>query len=201
MREYKIKEVVTFAKTDTPFGALSNMAPGYGLFVNEINFQSAEILYQICRFPLFPEIQEEILRTQNPMKAKEISRKYIQYSRQDWDTIKFKVMKWCLEVKLLQNFDSFSKELIATGDKAIVEFSKKDAIWGAQLTSDKTTLVGKNALGRLLMGLRNDLKEGRITKDTIVFPPDIPGFLLFGQEIKEVRNDLYFIEDLDEIYA
>ena len=201
IREYQIKNVITFAKTDGHFGALSNMAPGLNLFINEVNIQSSEILYQACRFPLFPEIQEKIIRAQNPMEAKKISRQYIQYSRQDWDMVKFKIMKWILEVKLIQNFDTFSDTLLATHDKTIVEYSKKDAIWGAIQQDDKMTLVGKNALGRLLMELREKVKLGEINKSTIILPPSIPGFLLFGNPIEEVRNDEYFILDLDEIYA
>lgn len=201
VREYQIKNVITFAKTNGHFGALSNMAPGFNLFINEVNIQSSEILYQACRFPLFPNIQEEIIRTQNPMDAKKISRKYIQYSRQDWDTVKFKIMKWCLEIKLIQNFDKFSNTLLSTDDKTIVEYSKKDAVWGAILKDDKTTLVGKNALGRLLMELREKVKLGEINKSTVILPPSIPAFLLFGNSIEEIRSDEYFILDLDEIYA
>lgn len=201
IREYQIKNVITFAKTNGHFGALSNMAPGFNLFINEVNIQSTEILYQACRFPLFPNIQEEIIRTQNPMDAKNISRKYIQYSRQDWDKVKFKIMKWCIEVKMIQNFDNFSNILLSTEDKIIVEYSKKDEIWGATLKDDKTTLIGKNALGRLLMELREKVKTREINKSTILFPPNISAFILFGNLIEEVRNDEYFILDLDEIYA
>jgi ribA/ribD-fused uncharacterized protein len=201
VREYQIKNVITFAKTDGHFGGLSNMAPGFNLFINEVNIQSSEILYQACRFPLFPNIQEEIIRSQNPMDAKKISRQYIQYSRQDWDTVKFKIMKWCLEIKLIQNFDNFSNTLLSTDDKTIVEYSKKDAVWGAILKDDKTTLVGKNALGRLLMELREKVKSGNINKSTVILPPSIPAFLLFGNPIEDVRSDEYFILDLDEIYA
>ena len=133
--------------------------------------------------------------------GEDLSRQYLQYSRQDWDIIKFKVMKWCLEAKLIQNFDKFSKVLLSTDNKIIVEYSKKDAIWGAILKDDKTTLVGKNALGRLLMELREKVKMHEINKSTIIFPPNIPAFLLFGNPIKEVRSDEYFILDLDEIYT
>lgn len=201
LREYQIKNVITFAKTDGHFGALSNMAPGFSLFVNEVNIQSSEILYQACRFPLFPNIQEQIIRSQNPMDAKKISRQFIQFSRQDWEIVKFTIMKWCLEVKLIQNFDKFSKILLSTQDKTIVEYSKKDAVWGALLKDDKSTLVGKNALGRLLMELREKIKSQELNKSSIIFQPNIPAFLLFGNPIEKVRNDKYFILDLDEIYA
>ncbi|MDP2452491.1 MULTISPECIES: hypothetical protein [unclassified Kaistella] len=51
IREYQKSNSITFAKTDGRFGGLSNMAPGYPLFINEVNIQSVEILYQACRFP------------------------------------------------------------------------------------------------------------------------------------------------------
>lgn len=199
-REYNVNEVVTFAKTDGKFGGLSNMAPGFVLYVNEINIQSSEILYQACRFPLFPHIQEEILRTKNPMDAKKVSRGHLVNSRQDWDLIKFKVMKWCLEVKLIQNYPKFSSLLLDTGTKSIVEYSVKDAIWGANpVTPGK--LVGVNALGRLLMELREKIKSGGINDQSVIQPPKIPAFLLFNMNITEIHNQDYFIQDLDEIYA
>lgn len=198
-RKYNLKDVLTFSKTAGTFGGLSNMAPGYNLFINEVNIQSSEILYQACRFALFPNIQEKIIRTKNPMEAKKLSRQYVEYSRQDWDIIKFKVMKWCLEVKLIQNFEKFSDLLLSTGNQTIVEYSKKDAIWGAIATD--SNLIGKNALGRLLMELREKIISQKINKDTIVNPPPISGFLLFGNPISEIRNQAYIIQDLDEIYA
>lgn len=199
-REYRIQEVITFARTDGKFGGLSNMAPGYILFVNEVNIQSSEILYQACRFPLFPQIQEEILRTKSPMDGKNISRKYLTYSRQDWDSVKFKVMKWCLEVKLVQNYSEFSKLLLSTGEKSIVEYSTKDSLWGACPKSNDL-LVGVNALGRLLMELREKIKSGVLTQQSVIYPLNIPAFLLFNKNITEIHNDDYFIHDLDEIYA
>lgn len=199
-REYRTNEVVAFAKTDGKFGGLSNMAPGYTLFVNEINIQSSEILYQACRYPLFPQIQEEIILTKNPMDGKKVSRKHSKYSRQDWDTVKFKVMKWCLEVKLIQNYKKFSELLESTGDRAIVEYSANDSLWGA-CPKSADSLVGVNALGRLLMELREKVRSGTLTPQSSITTLNIPAFLLFNQSISEIYNDDYFIHDLDEIYA
>ncbi|WP_121967476.1 NADAR family protein [Myroides sp. N17-2] len=200
VREYKTDEVITFAKTSGKFGGLSNMAPGYSLFVNEVNIQSSELLYQAFRFSLFPLIQEEIFRAENPMDAKKISRKYNNYSRQDWDQVKFKIMKWTLEVKLIQNYKKFSELLLSTGNLPIVEYSVKDNIWGA-MPANENTLIGVNALGRLLMELREKILTGQIHADSVIYPLDIPAFLLFNKPVGEVYNDSYFIEDLDDIYA
>lgn len=198
-RIYKKKEVITFSKTTGEFGGLSNMASGYSLFVNEINIANTEILYQACRFPLFPKIQEEIISQSNPMEAKEISRKYIQYTRQDWDIVKFDIMRWCLQIKLLQNFDKFSTLLLSTDGNVIVEFSMKDNIWGA-IPINSDSLKGKNALGRLLMEIREVyLKKSEDIE--YVKSLNIPAFLLFDHPIDKAYKPEFIINDLDDIYA
>ncbi|TLP75687.1 NADAR family protein [Maribacter sp. ACAM166] len=185
-RTYNRSEVVTFKSTKAKFGGLSNMAPGYSIRVNEVIIPTAEALYQACRFPLFPEIQQEIIEQNSPMTAKMISRKYLKYTRQDWEEVKYSIMYWVLKVKLSQNFSEFSKVLSETGDKAIVELSNKDKDWAAVETIEKT-LIGKNALGRLLMQLR---EEFIINKNSIecVHPIDTYGFLLYGNQIETVCN-------------
>ena len=67
-------------------------------------------------------------------------------------------MKFCIEVKLYQNFDRFSEVLLSTGDYPIVEYSDKDKVWGATLQNGY--YVGTNALGRYLMELRQRVKDG-----------------------------------------
>lgn len=198
-RTYNKKDVITFSKTTAEFGGLSNMASGYSLFVNETNIANTEILYQACRFPLFPKIQQEIISQSNPMEAKKISRKYMQYSRQDWDVVKFDIMRWCLQVKLLQNFDKFSNLLLSTDDTAIVEFSMKDNVWGA-VPIGKDLLKGKNALGRLLMEIR-EVYVKKSLETEYVNSLNIPAFLLFDRPIDKAYKPEFVINDLDDIYA
>lgn len=191
-RIYIIKKSVTFARIDGRFGAFSNMAANHTLYVNDINIATAEALYQSCKFPLFPKVQHEILSQRNPMLAKQCAKKYEHLVRQDWDEIKFRVMRWCLRVKLIQNWKSFSSVLIDTGDLPIVEYSQKDPVWGAA-PDGHGNLKGVNALGRLLMELRSEIDPHHpITK---VMPPAINGFLLYGHEIGTVYSPEILFED------
>lgn len=73
-RVNQTNEVITFSKTSGAYRGLSNRAPGYSLFVNEVNIQSSEILYKTIRFSLFPAIQERLVKTANPMMANKLSR-------------------------------------------------------------------------------------------------------------------------------
>lgn len=185
-RKYNKYDVVSFKSTKAAFGDLSNMAPGFSLRVNGVIIPSAEALYQACRFPLFPEIQKEIIEQNSPMTAKMISRKYASKTRQDWEEVKYDIMYWVLQVKLSQNYSRFSKILIETGNKHIVELSDKDKDW-AVVELDHNTLSGKNALGRLLMKLRNEYIINNKCSDCIE-PINIFGFLLYGTEISTVCN-------------
>jgi type I restriction enzyme S subunit len=175
-----------FRKTHEEFGGLSNMAGGFPLRVNDVNILTSEALYQACRFPHLPEVQRLIIDQKSPMTAKMKSRPYRDQSRLDWDAVRVRLMRWCLRVKLAQNWPTFSELLLSTGGRPIVEESKKDDFWGAKPQPDGT-LVGRNVLGRLLMELREELKQptGEALKQ--VEPVPIPDFLLYGQPIQPVQ--------------
>lgn len=72
--------------------------------------------------------------------------------------------------------------------KPFVEDSRKDDFWGAKPV-DEEILIGINVLGRLLMQLREQVKTGEITSQTIVRPLSIPNFLLYEREINPVSTD------------
>src|SRR5437868_5863915 len=114
-RTYIANQSVVFRVTKAAYGGLSNMAGGYPLRVNDANIWSSEALYQACRFPHRPEIQKLILNERSPMTAKMKSKRYREVTRPDWNHIKVKVMKWCLRVKLAQNWDCFRELLLSTG--------------------------------------------------------------------------------------
>ena len=162
------------------------MAPGYSIRVNDIIIPTAEALYQACRYPLFPAIQHEIIEQNSPMTAKMISRKYLKNTRQDWEDVKYSIMYWTLKVKLSQNFNKFSKVLKETDKKPIVELSNKDKDWAA-VEVEKNQLKGKNALGRLLMQLREEYVFGDNSTECVQ-PVDVFGFLLYGSPIETVCN-------------
>src|SRR5260370_7245075 len=143
--------------TKEVFGGLSNMASGLPVEMNGVKVWSSEALYQACRFPHLPEVQDIIIRERSPMTAKMMSKPYRKDSRPDWETINVKVMRWCLRVKLVQNWETFGNLLLSTGDRPIVEEFKRDKFWAAEPADDET-LVGRNVLGRLLVGLREELR-------------------------------------------
>ena len=183
-RTYSRKESVVFLKTDEPFGGLSNMAGGYPIHVNGVRILTSEALYQVCRFPHLPEVQKLIIGQISPMTAKMRSKPYRKDSRPDWDQVRVRIMRWCLRMKLANNWNTFSALLLKTGERPIVEESRKDDFWGAKVVDDGDTLVGMNVLGRLLMELREQVKQQGRDAALDIAPPDIPQFLLFVRPIE-----------------
>ena len=184
IRTYSRKDSVVFLKTKEPFGGLSNMAGGYPIYVNGVRIRTSEALYQACRFPNMPEVQREIISQTSPMTAKIQSKFYRKYTRPDWDQVRVRIMRWSLRMKLANNWSAFSTLLLETGERPIVEESRKDDFWGAKVVDDGDTLVGMNVLGRLLMELREQVKQQGRDAALDIAPPDIPQFLLFGQAIE-----------------
>lgn len=183
LRTYSRKDSVVFLKTDEPFGGLSNMAGRYPIHVNGIRVLTSEALYQVCRFPHLPEVQRMIIGQNSPMTAKMRSKPYRKDSRSDWDQVRVRIMRWCLRMKLANNWSTFSELLLRTGDRSIVEESRKDDFWGAKPTDDGSTLIGMNVLGRLLMELREQVRLQGREAALDVAPPPIPQFLLLGRPI------------------
>ena len=127
------------------------------LFISGNKVLSAEALYQSLRFPSRPDIQRNIIAHRSPISAKNYARSVMEFNRPDWDQQRFRIMRFCIELKLYQNHDVFSKVLSDTQGFQIVEFTEKDKIWGAVVEGNN--YIGTNALGRLLMELREKVVQ------------------------------------------
>jgi len=139
-REYKANEVVWFRKTKEAYGGLSNMCSGYPLRINGHKILTSEAIYQACRFPNLPDVQQLIIEQKSPMTAK---------------------MK-----------------------------SKPHRI------HTQNTFIGVNALGRLLMELRQKYMSESRYDLLVVEPLRISNFKLFGEDIQRVDERINFMDSL-----
>ncbi|RAZ72995.1 NADAR family protein [Mesorhizobium atlanticum] len=196
-RSYQRDQVVSFRKTTEDFGGLSNMAPGFPIAMLGHLIRTSEALYQACRFPHMPDVQRMVIVETSPMTAKMKSKPYRKDTRPDWEDVRVPVMRWCLRVKLAQNWETFSALLMATGDRPIVEDSRKDDYWGAKAAEDDL-LAGRNVLGRLLMELREIVRSDpdRIAE---VLPLDIPQFVLLGHQIPTIKRKMNVVPNQAQV--
>ena len=189
VQHYRRAECAVFRKTADRWGEFSNMAGGFPLVVNDVPILTSEALYQACRFPHLPKVQREIIAQASPMAAKMKGKPHRTDARPDFDALRVPIMWWSLRVKLACNLREFSRILLASEDRPIVEDSHKDTFWGAKRTKeDEQLLVGQNVLGRLLGLLRDLLRQHGSEALRVVLPPDIPTFLLYGEPIGSVEG-------------
>ena len=185
---YYIEECAAFRRTHEKYGGLSNMAGGYPIYIKDKYIRTSEALYQACRFPDHPQLQEEIIAQKSPMTAKSISRKYDHLTRKDWMQQRVRIMNWCIHMKLLYNWKKFGNLFEQTGDMEIVELSSKDDFWGAFERSGYAE--GYNVLGLLLKQTRRDYFQNQ-GKETITLGSlNLENFCLFGWQIGEIKVDV-----------
>ena len=196
VRSYDLNNSIIFKKNNESYGELSNMSMKFPLEINGFPILNTEAVYQACRFPHLADLQERIINERSPMTVKMISNANKKKSREDWDEIKLKVMKWCLHLKLAQNFITFGYILDSTNNFYLVENSNKDNFWGAIPNEDFTVFTGQNALGRLLMKLREEYRGAYKYSLLLVSSPDIDNFKLCGKAIGDIDCRNKFIKDL-----
>lgn len=183
---YQASECCIFRKTKEEYGGLSNMASGYPLEVNGIKILSSEALYQALKFSDYPTVQEKIILQKSPMAAKMVAKPYKDCIRKDWEEVRISVMRWCLQTKLAQNYIKFGLLLKSTGQRTIVEDSRRDTFWGAVRFGKE--LRGANVLGQLLMELREQYYKQRCSDDMLVVHPlDIVDFKIFERPIQMIK--------------
>ena len=150
-------------------GWLGNMSP-HPVEHDGIWWKTAEALFQALRYPIGAvnekgENIRKIIRAQkSPMAAKMKSKKYMDNRNitamgdEDLDN-----MRMVLRLKFKCNWNPLERDLLATGDRLIMEDCSNrpnvaGLFWGAKRLADGTW-DGKNTLGQLLMELRTEIRN------------------------------------------
>ncbi|HMO14895.1 MAG TPA: NADAR family protein [Pirellulaceae bacterium] len=160
--------ILFFNRDRESFGFLSNYHEA-SIEIEGVNYRSTEFYYQAQKSH-DPEFKEAIQNAKNADHAKGIgadpqrSRKArkrswfhgrLEAMRPDWNDVKLTVMEVAVRAKFKQN-PELAEMLLATGDAIIVEDSKHDPFWGIGRDG-----MGTNWMGRLLMQVREELRESR----------------------------------------
>ena len=105
------------------------------------------------------DIADQILKTSDVAKIKELGRQVSGYDDQIWSGIRQIVVYEGLKKKFSQNAD-LKDQLKSTGNAVLAECAVKDRIWGIGLSMsnpkrfDMTKWRGQNLLGYALMMVR-----------------------------------------------
>lgn len=134
---------------DGQYDFLSNFYPSTFEWHGRV-YPTVEHFFQAAKAET-QEGYEMVMREPGPGGAKHAGRNV--KLRADWEQIKDKVMYTALKEKFKQN-PELKEKLLATGDEKLVEGNTwGDRYWGV------CGGTGKNHLGKLLMILRDELKE------------------------------------------
>ena len=132
--------------------------------IDGMKFTTAEQYMMYKKALLFEdeEVANAIMRTNNPREQKALGRKVRGFDADVWNAV-------CRDYVYEANYAKFTQDpnlmeqLMATGDKEIVEASPKDRIWGIGLhydderVHDKSQWQGKNWLGEAIMRARTQI--------------------------------------------
>lgn len=142
------------------------------------NFQRCNLVYEGLTFPttehafmwakakFFSDKNAmlKILKTDDPLEAKNIGREVKGYNDDQWNAVRYQFMLDINKIKYQLN-PGLAKELLKTGTKTLVEANPRDTIWAVGLHAhsreilDSSKWKGLNLLGKLLMEIRDELRS------------------------------------------
>ncbi|KAG9127962.1 hypothetical protein FRC07_006979 [Ceratobasidium sp. 392] len=103
-----------------------------------------------------------VLETTNPRDIKALGRKIPDFDDEVWKRERMKIVTEGTYLKFMQNED-MKAQLLATGDKELVEASPLDRIWGvgfgAKNAPSKRAQWGANLLGKALIDVRERIRK------------------------------------------
>lgn len=143
-------KVINFYNTPDDYGYFCNFSD-HPIVLDGKTWPTAEHYFQAMKFE-DEGLQEKIRLAKGPGASKAEGNDRNKPLRQDWEQIKYAVMKKALAAKFTQHLDLYTN-LMDTGSAIIVERTENDAIWG-----DGGDGRGTNLLGKALMDVREFLR-------------------------------------------
>jgi len=136
--------------------------------VDGVKYHSSEQLFMVQKAAFFKDYESvtKILKAPDAKAAKALGRKVKNFDAEAWDKQSYEAMYQAVLTKFDEpNNIVIREQLLATGDKILVEASPLDKIWGVGLHEDNDLILddknwlGENRLGEVLMGVRFTLQE------------------------------------------
>ena len=152
MIRYQIKNINTAIMSFRgEYSFLSNFYEGKVFTYKGLKFNNTEAPFHAEK--CWSRAKEfEMIR---PLQSKRLGRRVLM--RRDWEQIKDRVMYDVCYAKFTQD-PVLKAKLLATGNRELVEGNTHgDRCWG--MTCSNGVWIGENRLGKVLMKLREDLRE------------------------------------------
>lgn len=142
---------IKFYSTQKAYGEFSNFT-SFPFVLDGLKWPTSEHYFQAQKFE-DEAYREKIRKTTSPMIAARLGRSRKIQIRPDWESVKIDVMRKAVQAKF-QTHEKLRTLLLSTGDEELVEDAAHDTFWGCGADGS-----GQNWLGRILMELREQLRE------------------------------------------
>ncbi|KAH9871982.1 hypothetical protein J1614_006241 [Plenodomus biglobosus] len=157
---------IYFWRPDDPYGWLGQWHKSL-FFVQGEKYATAEMWMMVGKARLFGDenIALQMLNTEKPRTHKALGRKVQGFKEDVWDQHKLAIVTQGTYHKFTNSQDaaSLAAQLLATGDRELVEASPLDRIWGVGFAPNKASanreFWGQNLLGKALISVRARLRE------------------------------------------
>ena len=134
---------------------LSNFYPS-AIELDGEDYPTVEHAFQAAKTDI-PDERANIRNNPSPVTAKHVGKRVT--LREGWDDVRYGVMESFVRQKF-RRYPDLRAKLLATGDAELIEGNTwRDTTWGAVWNKDKGYWAGKNWLGKILMQVREELKE------------------------------------------
>lgn len=144
--------IINFYSTKGEYGCFSNFSR-HPVKLKGETWKTTEHYFQAQKFPNTKH-ETDIRNAPSPRDAADMGRDRSRPLRKDWEQVKDDIMREAVKAKFTQN-ESLKKTLLSTNDAILVEHTVNDKYWG-----DGGNGSGKNMLGKILMEIRQELKNG-----------------------------------------
>jgi ribA/ribD-fused uncharacterized protein len=162
-------KTANYYETDTHiyfYGSIYSQWAGKSFILDKTLFDCCEQYMMYRKANLFGDKESalKIWSTGDPAKQKALGRKVKNFDKDKWEAIAKDVVYEANYAKFTQNEDCL-KELMASGDKIIVEASPYDCIWGIGMSCDDPGITdpknwrGTNWLGEAIMKVRENIRK------------------------------------------
>ena len=157
--------MIGFYHENEDYGCFSNWYPaGFDYVRHYDNSEQFMMYHKVLMFRKY-DLAEQILQTTDPAKCKKIAgQKFPEFNADIWEKTCYTIVKRGVKAKFAQNED-IQNVLLSTGNELLAECSPNDKKWGIGIDindSDRfqvSNWKGKNLLGRILMEVREELRE------------------------------------------
>jgi N-glycosidase YbiA len=143
---------IMFYSAKDEWGCFSNFSQHAVEWQGEL-YPTSEHAFQAAKFPSDAQHQKAIREARTAAKSKQLGGSRAHSLRRDWEKAKDGIMEAILICKFEQHQD-LRDVLLSTGDRKLVEHTKRDRYWG-----DGGDGNGRNQLGKCLMNVRSHFRN------------------------------------------